>query len=103
MGILPLLALLTTVAASRLLAPLHSLTAQVDQIKQHAEYRPVVIQTRDELEKLALAFNELMLDLQTREQHVCQVDQGGRISWLNFASSPKTAGFAGCVIPVSLF
>lgn len=67
---LMVLALLTTVAASRLLAPLHSLTAQVDQIKQHAEYRPVVIQTSDEFGKLAQAFNELMLDLQTREQEL---------------------------------
>ena len=64
------LALLTIIAASRLLAPLQSLTVQVDQLKQHTEFRPVVVQTRDELEKLAQAFNELMLDLQGREKEL---------------------------------
>ena len=62
------LTLLTVTAASRLLAPLQSLTAQVDQLKQHKEFRPVVVQTHDELEKLAQAFNGLMIELQAREQ-----------------------------------
>lgn len=67
---LAVLAILTIVAASRLLAPLQSLTAQVEQLKQYAEYRPVVVQTHDELEKLAQAFNGLMVELQSREQEL---------------------------------
>lgn len=65
-----LLALLTYLAASRLLAPLQELTEQVQQLKGADRHRPVTAGGDDELGRLGRAFNDLLQQLKEREQEL---------------------------------
>jgi diguanylate cyclase (GGDEF)-like protein/PAS domain S-box-containing protein len=59
---------LTIIAASRMLAPLQSLTAQVALIGHGDGHRLVKVDSNDEISTLAAAFNNLMYQLDAREQ-----------------------------------
>lgn len=58
---------LTIIAASRMLAPLQSLTAQVALIGHGDGHRLVKVDSNDEISTLAAAFNNLMYQLDARE------------------------------------
>lgn len=63
-----ILALLVVMAASKLLAPLQSLTTQVNRLTDEVDYRPIQITTGDELEQLADTFNGLLQQLHSSHE-----------------------------------
>ncbi len=62
------LTLLITTAASRLLAPLQHLIAQVAQISDTAQTDLLTVSTNDEIGRLGASFNHLLIQLRARER-----------------------------------
>lgn len=62
------LGILITVAASRLLAPLHNLTSQIAQINVAEQTALLPLTSNDEISKLSTSFNSLLMQLKARER-----------------------------------